>query len=357
MVFLDHYGGIPILGLGVSLFFVLSGFLITGILWDTREQTHRWRNFYVRRSLRIFPLYYGLFLLLLLLTPLMHWAWNTGWLMWVGYLGNCLFYLPLWLPGPVWSLTGNGKLAGSFGTVLYLGHLWSLCLEEQFYLIWPAIAFRASRRALLWLCGTVVALMPVMRVWADHALPRSLIEHGLLMRSLPFQVDSLLLGALLAMLLRGEMRQALLRVGQWLGDAAAVAATLYLVCCVDLHLPGVHPLFPMPLPWLSWQFTLVNLLGAALILGSLQPASYLYRVFSLRPLRWVGRISYGAYVIHDILHAEYARLAVWLAPRHARGLTMLIALGTTMVLAMLSYRFFERPFLKLKDRWTVPSAA
>ena len=121
MVLLAHYGGIPILGLGVSLFFVLSGFLITGILWDTREQTHRMRNFYVRRTLRIFPLYYGLFLLLFLLTPLLHWQWNSGWLLWVTYLGNCIFYLPQHLPQTEWQLTGDGMLYGSFGITLYLG--------------------------------------------------------------------------------------------------------------------------------------------------------------------------------------------------------------------------------------------
>ena len=174
---------------------------------------------------------------------------------------------------------------------------------------------------------------------------------------MPFQVDSLLLGALLALLLRGEMRQALLQAGRWAGDAAAAAAILYLVLCVNLHLPGLSPLLPLPLPWLSWQFTLVNLLGAALILGSLQPASLVYRAFHVRPLRWVGRISYGAYVFHDILHLEYDRLARWILPGQWHGLSFLIALGMMLVLATLSFRFFERPFLRLKDRWTVPSSA
>ena len=357
LVFLDHYGGVPILGLGVSLFFVLSGFLITGILWDTRSQPHRLRNFYVRRTLRIFPLYYGVFLVILLLAPLLRWQWNSGWWMWVAYLGNFIFYLPRWLPQQVWNLTGNGMLHGRFGMVLFLGHLWSLCLEEQFYLIWPWIAFRATRKALLWICIVSCVVLPGLRVWADHTLPRSLIDHGLLMHSLPFQVDSLLLGAWLALLLRGEMRDALLRAGRWAGDAAAIAAMLYLVCCVNLHLPGVHPLFLLPLPWLSWQFTLVNLLGAALILGSLQPASGVYRVFDLRPLRRLGRISYGAYVFHDILHVEYVRLAFRISPRHWIGLAFVMAAVMTIGLATLSFRYFERPFLRLKDRWTIASTA
>ena len=356
MVFLDHYGNIPILGLGVSLFFVLSGFLITGILWDTREQPSRVRNFYVRRTLRIFPLYYGLFLVVLLLTPVLRWRWNSGWLLWAAYLGNYIFFLPQWLSNVEWRLTGDGMLRGGHGITLYLGHLWSLCLEEQFYLIWPWIAFRASRRVLLWICGGSIVLLPVLRVWADHRLPRGLIEHGLLMRSLPFQVDSLLLGALLALLLRGEMRQGILRVSRWVGDVSAAAALLFLLCCVNLHVPGLRPLYPLPLPWLSWQFTLVNLLGAALIIGSLQPGSLIHRIFDVRPMRWVGRISYGAYVFHDLLHPEYDRLASAISEGRWHALSALIALGMTLILATLSYRFFERPFLRLKDRWTIPSS-
>ena len=353
LVFVDHYLGIPIFGLGVSLFFVLSGFLITGILWDTREQRHRVRNFFVRRTLRIFPLYTGLFLLLFLLTPVLHWRWNFGWVLWATYFGNYIFYLPQWLPEPQWTLTGNGMLVGASGTMLFLGHLWSLCLEEQFYLIWPWIAFRASRRVLLWICGVAIVLLPVLRVWADRTLPRSLIDHGLLMHTLPFQADALLLGGLLALLLRGGMRQTLIEAGRWAGDVAALVAGIYVVCCVNLHIPGLHPPFLMPLPWLSWQFTLVNLLGAALILGSLQPASRIYRAFHLRPLRWLGRISYGAYVFHDILHVEYDRFAFWLYPRGMHLVSAMIAAVMTIGLAMLSFRYFERPFLKLKDRWTL----
>src|SRR6202012_1166889 len=118
---------------GVNIFFVISGFLITGILIDTRDAPHRIRNFYIRRTLRIFPLYYGIFLLLLLLTPLLHWQWSRGWIAWPLYVGN---FLRFTAPGPLGSVQQVAADAWLNGkSVLYLGHFWSLCVEEQFYVI------------------------------------------------------------------------------------------------------------------------------------------------------------------------------------------------------------------------------
>ena len=87
-VFLTHYRHLAWAWGGVNAFFVLSGFLITGILWDTRDRPHAMRAFYIRRTLRIFPLYWGVFLVLLLLTPICRWQWSGAWLLWPLYVGN-----------------------------------------------------------------------------------------------------------------------------------------------------------------------------------------------------------------------------------------------------------------------------
>src|SRR6202795_1240617 len=110
--------------MGVDLFFVLSGFLITGILTKSVGLPRYFRNFYIRRSLRIFPLYYGVLLLLLALTPLLHLEWHRGHLTYLVYCQNI---------GGVLNPIEIEYLQPSVN----LSHLWSLAVEEQYYLLWP----------------------------------------------------------------------------------------------------------------------------------------------------------------------------------------------------------------------------
>ena len=142
-VFFHHYtasllpAGFRFGWAGVDVFFALSGYLITGILFDTREAHSRWRDFYIRRTLRIFPLFYGILLLLAVITPLVHWNWTWRWLSLPGYFFN---FMPPTVPNhpePLGVLTGWFHHRTAVNLVFF--HFWTLCVEEQFYLVWPAV--------------------------------------------------------------------------------------------------------------------------------------------------------------------------------------------------------------------------
>jgi len=185
---------------------VLSGFLITGILFDTKDQPHRVRNFYVRRTLRIFPLYYGLMLLLLLAYPLFRWDWNWTWLVWPAYVGNFARGIhPLIYRPNLQLLADFQPWSQRFHSVqLSFGHFWSLCVEEQFYLIWPWVVFCVrDRRKLMWICLAFVVACPLARWEAHRIMPQYMIDQEVLYRWTPFRIDALLLGGLVALIRRG----------------------------------------------------------------------------------------------------------------------------------------------------------
>jgi peptidoglycan/LPS O-acetylase OafA/YrhL len=364
MVFVQHYMSFPWGWAGVNVFFVLSGFLITGILFDTRNAPHRARNFYVRRTLRIFPLYYGIFLAVLLTTPLFHWAWTRAWLAWPLYGGNLLHYVsPAFsVPGSARRLAADAQLQSLRWPAIFLffGHFWSLCVEEQFYLFWPWVVFwLRSRRVLLWICGVTVVAMPLARMVAAHSAPSWMLGELLLYRTIPFQLDALLLGGLVALLLRGAYRHHLLRAGMWVAVLCTVLAVVYLARTVHLRDPSWMADYQYPAWRLTWGLSFVNVFTAAMILCCIRPGGWLVRALSLRPLRWLGRISYGAYVFHDILHLEFIYATAALARRssfvyrHGTYMLPLMAMAATLMIATLSFRFFESPFLDLKERWTV----
>ena len=363
LVFFQHFYDLPWGWTGVNIFFVLSGFLITGILFDTRDDTHRARNFYIRRTLRIFPLYYGIFLGLLLLWPIFHWQWTAAWLTWPLYLANYLRLVPgSDVPNSPLNLAANAWLTTPLlpRTQIFLGHFWSLCVEEQFYLVWPWIVFWIrSRRTLLWICGLSVVIVPLLRLLAQHTAPAWML-HGNMFNATPFQLDSLLLGGLLALLWRGGLRDRLLTIGRFSASLFALLSIAFLLHSVHLQaVPNWREAYHYPVWRGTFGITFVNLFAAALVLCCISPSGWLVRLLSLRPLRWLGRVSYGAYVFHDIFHDLYVHTSITLSHRspfvaaHHSAVAILLGLTCTFFFAWLSFRFFETPFLNLKERWTI----
>jgi peptidoglycan/LPS O-acetylase OafA/YrhL len=169
---------------GVDLFFVLSGFLITGILYDAKGGAHFFRNFYMRRVLRIFPLYYAFLFLVLVALPTVRptavvpgetqlWLWT--------YLSNILFARVGWegVPG-------------------HTTHLWSLAIEEQFYMLWPLVVFFASRRRLVQICIGAIVFAELTRIGLHYTAPNGIAGYALM----PARIDALGVGALVAVLAR-----------------------------------------------------------------------------------------------------------------------------------------------------------
>ncbi len=174
----------------------------------------------------------------------------------------------------------------------------------------------------------------------------------------PFQLDALLLGALIALLWRGAHRRQLQTVSTVLLGIGTFLLALYAVHERRLHPSGFLSYFTYPSWRITWGLSLVDLYAAVLIVCALRPNSLTYRIFDLRPLRRLGQISYGAYVFHDIPHVAYAIFTNGILRRihsgaeyHSDLAVLFVAFVATVALASLSYRFFETPFLNLKERW------
>ena len=319
---------------GVDLFFTLSGFLITGILLDTRENAGYFKNFFVRRALRIFPLYYTVFVLLLLLTPVLHLQWRLGHLAYLFYVGNFAYCL-------------NPELAIVRPDVLFL-HLWSLAVEEQFYLIWPWVIyfFARKRRDLARLCFLLSAFAFVLRaIILGTVHGERAYEWAYAM--LPTHIDGLLYGALAALWIRTRAIHLIQPAARRICiAAAAVVAVVYGTVGVDFY---SRTMVLVGFPALAICF-------ATVLLQALQPGSWACRLGNLRLLRFFGRYSYGLYVFHILFApglAPYQQvLQERLHSRLAGGLLYdLLVLGGTCVVAVLSYELYEKRWLRLKSRF------
>ncbi len=349
LIFFHHFGGgahggrvlnllneVRLRGwVGVDLFFALSGFLITGILFDTRADSHYFVRFYVRRSLRIFPVFYLTLLILLLLTPVFRYHWRWAHLSFPLYLGN------FW---------GNADLSlydiaspNHPSAKLFLGHFWSLFVEEQFYLLWPLVVwFVRDRVRLLWTAAGLSMLALLLRSIEVAMFPLSVAETWVF-RTLPFRMDALLIGAMLALLLRGP------EADRWQRRSLPVAlGASALVLLIFLLSPGYDS------PWLlTLGLSLTPVASAGLIGMTLRAGEAVERFFHLRPMRTLGRYSYGFYLFHTIYGWAWIQLLVLLNHRlHSIALAGVVALFAnfvvTFLVSKLSYDLFERRFLVLK---------
>lgn len=315
--------------MGVDLFFVLSGFLITGILYDTAHAEHRVRNFYARRALRIFPLFYGVLFGLLLFTPVLHMHWRPEHLLYFFYLSNVSFLL-----GRDFQLPSQW---------VNLGHLWSLAVEEQFYLLWPFIVWRVKNRTtLLRIILAVLIAGPILRAL--------LLGTGMnpldVSRLLVARADSLLFGGGVALLVRSR-------------SAGRIPAGKILIVAVSV-LTMLLYLAHGPEQSSAWIATLgysaIAMSCAALILLAQEGSNWVTALFDKPLLRFFGRYSYGLYLFHGLYFVYLRHVSGRLEHLLHSGLLaqLLIAVFGFLVsvaLAVMSYHFFEAPILTLKRRF------
>ncbi|MEA2972501.1 MAG: hypothetical protein QOG82_959 [Actinomycetota bacterium] len=316
--------------IGVDMFFVLSGFLITTLLLEERARTGRisLRYFYARRALRLLPalgfLLAFVAVWVLLASPS---ALRDGT---IGGFPSVIFYYSNWY----WGFFGNN--VGVFG------HLWSLSVEEQFYILWPAVVllFLAYRRGLKVLLGTCLVVVVAASFLRWELAQRNFTDVGL-RRLTKLRGDILLVGCALA----------LATVGGWFPKVSrqlAVAATVVAVGVLAFFAIGIRHGASDPL-FFKGGYTFVALATAVLVYRVVyEPAGLLVKVLSTKPMVWIGRLSYALYLWHvplrDIVKPHLGSLPGPLQP--------VVVLVLTVAAAAISFALVERPALRLKDRFT-----
>ncbi len=356
LILIDHYvygalgdsrdtflGGIirdifPIAWSGVDLFFVLSGFLIGGILIDHRGSNGYFKTFYIRRTCRILPLYFTFIALFFLF------AWTFSGhasYAWYGEEFRRLLGLPDW---SYFLFLQNFHLAklNDFGPV-WTGITWSLCIEEQFYLLMPLIIWLTPARKLPRLLVFLLIVTSVFRLLCY------LYSSALTYVLLPCRADGLLLGVLCAYWVRHpDINARLHRRKDWLYLAFAIllAGVIYLIAFARSQDRGMYKdfnSFEMNSVGYLWIDTFYACLLLVVITGRDGPLAGMMRIPLLRHL---GIVSYCIYLIHDVV---YHWLQWWILgeqPARINWLTTALAFFATWILAIVSWNFFEKPIIR-----------
>ena len=311
--------------LGVNLFFVLSGFLITGILLDSKENPSFYRRFYTRRALRILPPYYLLLILLLVLHSSS-----------LSFVGLSFVYL--------------ANLTTLFGVACSYGPLWSLAVEEHFYIVWPAVVRKLTFAQLAAVSGGIVLFVPMLRALCFHL---DWGKDGLAWYTW-FVADGLAAGSLLAIILRTAITR---KQASWLCASLLSCAILLGILGRPFGITTRERLLGAAL-----QHTMINILFAGVVLLFLLFGTGLNKRYVNNPvLRFFGYISYGLYLDHILAFRMYDRICsrYWpgLIPSDQHFTLVLlkaaVAGGGAIGAAYLSRKYFEERFLRLKDRLVV----
>lgn len=328
---------------GVDLFFVLSGFLITGILVDAKGKQNYFRNFFARRFLRIFPLYYGVLAVFFGI---------VGYSIHVRQLADPQYVRLYHEQGWLWAYLTNFELVFSphlpVAHHFAFAHFWTLAAEEQFYLLWPLVVYLCTPRALLRVCLAGLAAFATLRIFCIAHHNEDAVFY--LVRG-----DGLLAGAMLACLIRqGWHAKNHCRSARRAFVFLALLTPIFTgAAVVGLLTPQFHrtlqilqALSPMHAVLLFWALMVVCLGGS--------PKEPIRRLLENRFFTFFGKLSYGLYVYHFLLLNLFDQyiLRRFITRVTSSPLTvpLYVAVGSTVcvVLALLSWHLYEKQFLKLK---------
>jgi peptidoglycan/LPS O-acetylase OafA/YrhL len=309
---------------GVDLFFVLSGFLITGILFDARGGHAYFRNFYARRTLRIFPLYYVTLLVIFVIAP----AISPKYMITVWGSQRYALSRHYW----AWYGTYFVDLLIAWKGFLFAGHFWTLAVEEHFYFVWPFLVHRLSHRKLIAASLFLIVVVPFLRFYL--ASPGSGVSPTAIYVLTPCRMDGLALGAFLALAVRRpnglQVLVLLARI------VLPISAALWIGLMYVAGRWSQYGLIPQTVGY----FVTEMFYGSVLVftLASRKLAA----VVSIGPLRFLGKISYALYVFHGFV-------LVMVAPSFARGVASHYSIVFSLMTRLAGEPLARGPLLILLD--------
>jgi peptidoglycan/LPS O-acetylase OafA/YrhL len=325
---------------GVDIFFVLSGFLITSILLRTKTGAGYFKNFYVRRILRIFPLYYIGLAVLLALMPVL----DPDYAPWIkSDLPYLLLYQQNWLS--IYGFAGHGL-------TVFLSVTWSLAIEEQFYLLWPAVVYFSSEKNLLRISVGIMLFSLLSRVgllllWGDVNRAGNFFFFGTFTR-----FEELVVGGVLALLLTWPAWKE--RIRRYAGALFWTSLAVFFLLCSRSFPSTPHPAYEN-VPLIVGSYTSAALFSAGLIgvLVTIPERSWVSRLFGNAVLTQWGKYSYSAYLFHVpiavILLDEFSH--AFLKGWQAYTGYILLTYGLTFLLALATWYLIEKHFLDLKKHF------
>jgi len=328
------------LWVGVDLFFVLSGFLITGILLETKNRKKYFKNFYMKRFLRIFPLYYLFIVFSIFVLPQLFISSDLK-IDTASALNNQVWY---------WAYLSNFLGMKEGLTHIFLGPTWSLAIEEQFYLIWPIFVYLLTKNRLLVTSVVLIILSNLLRLYLYHKSGYS--DTAIYVFTLT-RLDPLLIGAVIAVLIR---KDCFIKLSKY----AVLVFFVSLYFLVQMHLENNY-LYKNKIDVINYGYLLIAICFGSLlyILLSLKENNIISKIFSLKFLKFFGKYSYALYlfnqpivfIVKHYIFDPKKNQSIFGERLLSQFWFTFLVLSISVVLSILSWNLFEKHFNRLKKKF------